>query len=535
MPHVITFLLWLLLPLSLLAQQQETVNAVARLTGIDLVHQKLGITSDFKNVPGIERIKIAVLDYGFDGIDGKRPYLPSSAVLVEHYDKAFIQKYNLGDPEFTKPLAPGNTHGRSMAQIVWGVTGHRPNGPQFYLLNANGPTLFRRAVKYAIEQKVDIILFSGVFEGAGNGDGRGFLNKVVNEALAAGIIWINAAGNYGRRTYEGPIHPTTSGELRFAGRPEPSVLRFRNRLDENSITLTLTWNDYREVEDAGTIKDLDMEVLNEKGIVVGSSTLKQIAGRAASQGETRNPRERIQLNDLPAGDYRVRIRTTTPQLWSSDDRLRLLIVASRDEAADPKTGEALDGVPFLDQNGKGEIYPPADNPLVIAVGDTTLASSTGATADHRRKPDVIIEDARATFSNGLTSTGASNAAAYFAGVVTILKAYEPRITTSDVLAFAHPRSSLNNANLRKPVPAQPPNKVTKQPGTVTTSTSRLPLQQLPPDQTQGANAPRSQLATLNTPGSASRMPFKEPWKMPTRQQIAERVGVQHYHTTSQPP
>jgi hypothetical protein len=526
-------LLVFMLPWPVLAQQPQ---GVARLANLDLVQQKLGITNEFRNLANVDRLKIAVLDYGFDGLDGKRPYLPSSAVVVEHYDRDFIVKHKLGDPEYSKPFTPGNTHGRAMAQIVWGVTGHRPSGPQFYLLNANGPTLFRRAVKYAIEQRVDIILFSGVFEGAGNGDGRGFLNKVVNEALSAGIIWINAAGNYGRRTYEGPVHLTTSGELRFPGRPDSTVLRFRNRLDENSITLTLTWNDYRDVEDAGTSKDLDMEVINDKGVVVGSSSLKQITGRTAGQGETRNPRERIQLNDLPAGDYRIRIRTTTPLLWTSEDRLRLLLVATRDEAADPKTGEPLEGVPFLDQNGKGEIYPPADNPLVIAVGDTTLASSTGATADHRRKPDVIIDDARATFTNGLSTTGASNAAAYFAGIVCLLKAYEPRLTTNDVLAFAHPRSALTGANLRRPVPTQPPS-TTKSDrlGPVINANSRFAPNKTQSNNTQGANATRPPEPTLNTPGGSSRVPFKEPWKMPTRQQIAERVGQPLYQTTSQPP
>lgn len=515
MSRLLALLLAGLFAVAIHAQQAEPpAAAVAKLANIAVMQQKLGITRDYQNVPGIEKIKIAVLDFGFDGVEGKRPYLPASTVIVEHYDRAFIEKYHLGEPDFVKPFVPGNTHGRAMAQIVWGITGHHPEGPQFYLLNANGPTLFRRAVKYAIEQHVDIILFSGVFEGAGNGEGRGFLNQVVNEALAAGIIWINAAGNYGRRTYEGPVTPTATGDLRFAGRPDPSVLRFRNRLDENSVTITLTWNDYRDVEDAGTQKDLDIYVENDKGERVGASELVQVSGKVAGQGETRNPRERIQLNDLPAGEYRIKIRTKTPQLWTTDDRLRLLIVATRDEAADPKTGETLDGVPFIDSNGKGEIYPPADNPLVISVGDTTLASSTGATADHRRKPDVIIDDARATFTNGLTSTGASNAAAYFAGVLVLMKAVEPRLTTSDLLVFAHPRSSLTNANVRKVTPSKtptPPRNNQKNPGT--------------PQPTE----------TLNTPGSATRVPFKEPWKTPTRQQLAERVGVTTHRAPTQPP
>ncbi|HMO37073.1 MAG TPA: S8 family serine peptidase, partial [Gemmatales bacterium] len=477
------------------------------------MQQKLGITREYLNNPSIDRIKVAVLDYGFEGVDGKRPYLPASTVVIEHYDRAFIVQNQLGDPDFSKPFEPGNTHGRSMAQTIWGITGHRPEGPQFFLLNANGPTLFRRAVRYAMEQRVDIILFSGVFEGAGNGDGRGFLNAAVREAIASGIIWINAAGNYGRRTYEGPVQTTATGELRFPGRPDPNVLRFRNRLDENTVTCTLTWNDYRETEDAGTLKDLDLYIENEKGLIVGSSTLKQITGRQAQAGETRNPRERVQLQDLPAGEYRIKIRTSTPKLWNSLDRFRLLIVASRDEAADPKTGEPIDAVPFLDNNGKGEIYPPADNPLVLTVGDITLASSSGATADHRRKPDILLEDARATFTNGLSSTGASNAAAYLAGMTVLLKAAEPRLSTSDMLALAHPIITKTSTTVRRSLassPVVPPNALK--------SSSRLP--------------PLQPTITLNTPGSANRPPFKDPWKMPARQQLHERVNTKYTRSTS---
>lgn len=416
-------------------------NTASRLLDREGVRQRLGLSPEFDRMSGIENIKIAVLDYGFEGLDGKRAYLPASAVVVEHYEPDFVRRHGLGDPEFQRPLAPGNTHGRLMAQIVWAVTGQRPGGPQFYLLNANGPTMFRRAVKFAIEAQVDIILFSGIFEGAGNGDGRGFINRAVSEALAAGIIWINAAGNFGGRTHEGPIIPQSDGSLRFMGTPDPTALRWKNRLDENTVTITLTWNDYRESEDAGTNKDLDLFVEDAQGRRVGSAEAVQVADRPAVAGETRNPRERLVLTDLPAGDYRIRLRAKNPGAFGPGDRFRVLITAERTEAADPKTGAAVDGLPFLDANGRGEIYPPADNPLVITVGDTSAMSSKGATADHRRKPDVLLADSRASFSTGLTTTGASNAAAYFAGIVAVLKAAEPRLAVRHLLTLAHPAST----------------------------------------------------------------------------------------------
>ena len=152
------------------------VSAVARLANDPEIRKRLGLVPEYEDFAGIESVKVAVLDYGFDGVGSGRSYLPDSTVVVEHYDPDFVRRFGLGDPEYRKPFEPLNRHGRIMAQIVWAVTGSHPGGPQFYLLNASGPTMLRRAVRYAIEQKVDIILFSGSFEGGGNGDGRGPIN-----------------------------------------------------------------------------------------------------------------------------------------------------------------------------------------------------------------------------------------------------------------------------------------------------------------------------------------------------------------------
>ena len=187
-----------------------------------------------------------------------------------------------------------------MAQIVWAMTGAHPDGPKFYLLNANGPTMLRRAVRFAIEQQVDVILFSGSFEGGGDGDGRGPINRIVAEALAADILWINAAGNYGGRVYSGPIRILDDGLLRLGYGSDIAALRFRNRVDENTVTITLTWNDYREQEDAGTEKDLDLIVEDWTGRQVGAGEKVQVAGPGTSgPDETLNPARTRRL-DQPA-------------------------------------------------------------------------------------------------------------------------------------------------------------------------------------------------------------------------------------------
>src|SRR5262245_8750791 len=55
--------------------------------------KQLGLVPEYENLRAVEHLKIAVLDYGFDGIDGVRPYLPANTVLVEHYDPEFIRRH----------------------------------------------------------------------------------------------------------------------------------------------------------------------------------------------------------------------------------------------------------------------------------------------------------------------------------------------------------------------------------------------------------------------------------------------------------
>src|SRR5262245_5295214 len=206
--------------------KREVVGA--RLADPFQVRKRLGVSPEYDSTTSLANIKIAVLDFGFDGYDPARKQLPASTVVVEHYPDEFVKAGNLGDPSFRKGFAPGNNHGRLMAQIIWATANFPMDGPTFYLLNANGPTMFRRAVHYAVQEKVDVVLFCSSFEGLGNFDGKGAINAIVDEAVKAGIIWINASGNFGRRTYNGGVSVGPDGFLQFKdGR---DFLRFRNNL-----------------------------------------------------------------------------------------------------------------------------------------------------------------------------------------------------------------------------------------------------------------------------------------------------------------
>jgi hypothetical protein len=413
----------------LLALAAGPPGSVAQLANATELREKLGVPLVVGHESRLAELRVAVLDFGFAGIDPQRPCLPATAELVEHYDAEWVKRNELGDPTFRKGFEPGNPHGRLMAQTIWAVTGSKAEGPKFYLLNANGPTLFRRAIRYAVEQKVNVILFSGHFEGGGNGDGKGSLNAAVDEAIQAGILWANAAGNHHGRVYAGPIRSNDHGDVRFGA---STALFLTNRLDENTLTITLTWNDYRDAEDAGTTKDLDLFLDDANGTAIASSQLTQIAGdKPAGANETRNPRERLTIPDLARGTYRLRV-VDRSRNFRDADRLRILISPSRsDPFPHPDTNKLTNPIALTDATNAEELYPPADHPRVITVGERGDESAMGPTTDRRLKPDVILPAVPAKWSNGEITGGTSYAAAYFAGIAVQQLAGDRGTTAND--------------------------------------------------------------------------------------------------------
>ncbi len=304
------------------------------------VRERLGLSPAYDGVLGVESVKVAVLDYGFDGLAEGKGYLPESAEIVEDYDPEFVRRFGLGDPEYRKPFEPLNRHGREMAQIVWSVAGSRPGGPKFYLLNANGPTMLRRAVRYAIEKRVDVILFSGSFEGGGSGDGKGPIDRVVDEAVARGILWVNAVGQLRRPGLQRPgSHPArrlpqAPQRVRHRRPPVPQPGRREHHHRHP---------DLERLQGRGRRRHRQGPRPLRRGLdrPVGSARARRCRSRATGSPapeETRNPRERVVLADLPKNPhvptdpdfcYRIRVQARRGR-FSSGDRIRILLTPSRD-------------------------------------------------------------------------------------------------------------------------------------------------------------------------------------------------------------
>src|SRR5262249_4427326 len=128
----------------------------------------------------------------------------------------------------------------------------------------------------------DIVLYSQVWEYGGNGDSHGFINAIVNKALDAGILWINAAGNFGRSTRIAPVEPMNSGGdwVRFSAgnRKWTDAVKLRCKAEKDKtcpMRIVLTWNDFKDNPGVGTNKDLDLYLVDTYGEARESSTFRQ--------------------------------------------------------------------------------------------------------------------------------------------------------------------------------------------------------------------------------------------------------------------
>ncbi|MEO5667366.1 MAG: S8 family serine peptidase [Bdellovibrionota bacterium] len=396
-------------------------HAELRVRNARELRNSYGLSEASPRIDELKGLKVAILDNSFEGFLQNRDSLPESAEFIRGPLKV--------------PPVGGSTqsagHGLLMAQVVWAMTGSHPEGPKFYLVDANGLSNLRAAIDTVINLKVDIVLYASTWETGGNYDGQGFINAAVTRAARAGILWVNAAGNDHGMTYTGRIStdPKT-GALRLPG--DGGMLSFTNKLTNNPVKLTLSWTDYKNEENEQTQKDLDWELQDWTGKRVALKNLSQ--GSKSTCGETPSyargarenslhPREQDEVQ-LQEGVYHLRVLDCSGNFVQSD-RIRLVVQS-------PKG----DSIEMHEANGAYEINPPADNDNVITIGDLSPVSSRGPTLDGRMKPDFRMRDSRVEMSDGLSiPMGSSVASAIFAGIATQLMSQEPRLSKDTLIRY----------------------------------------------------------------------------------------------------
>ncbi len=381
---------------------------------------------------GIGAVKIAILDNGFRGYEAGSRTLPKITELIPPAR------------EFDESIA--TAHGFAMAQTAWGLMKRPKSGPHFFLVPALGYTNFKAAIDFVIEKKIDIVIYSQVWEFGTNFDGTGFINAEVNRATNAGVIWLNAAGNYNNLVFNTPIKTDENTGLVLLPGPLNS-LRFENLQDANNITLTLSWSDFKETDEYNTNKDLDFELINELGIKIPLKNKIQ-RGEAPPEDEDSDlssfAREQVNVK-LDRGIYSIRVANKSQNFNAATDSMRVTLYASN-----PTKLQLLDQS-LLGDSVENGLLAPADNESVFTVGDCSMISARGTTKDGRQKPDVVMPLAEAFFSDEKgTVSGSSIATAIFGGIVALMKATVRDLSANTLRSYIKTLKPLaKNSNLAK--------------------------------------------------------------------------------------
>lgn len=400
-------------------------------TDHETLRRGYGVSPHYDGSKSQKRLKIAVFDKGFGGVTPSTmsQYLPSDTQIIK-WDKV----------DGTVPLDDRDVHGRAMAQTVWAMMGYQEDAPQFFLVNARDTDNFARASDWAIREKVDLVLISLSFEGAGNGDGNGEVNQNVKKMDAAGILVIVAAGNYGGAVHWSQISVTRDNKVQFTvnhegRRVKRDYLEFESRVTEDPsrseippVKIVALWNDYSDRPDSGTDRDLDLYLTDETGKVLQKSELRQVTQKtenAEKNGETFSPRESLQYaGALKANQkFRIQVKVKKGVFSESSDYLRIILLHGRRQ----------EDVFFKDASLEREILVPGDSSHAITVGATSRFSSRGPTFRPLVKPDVVLPFAEVKFGSEPPQLGTSIAAALFTGIAATLKVRFPNLTRQDLL------------------------------------------------------------------------------------------------------
>lgn len=375
---------------------------------LETYKESLGFNKIYQNETPSRRIKVAVFDKGFYG------YKEQIGVTLPR-----STRYVPGP--VAEPQDNRVDHGLRMAQILIGMMtddlNHADWVPEFSLYNVFGYTNFKAAVDDVINKKYDLVLYSEVWEYGGNSDGKGFINREVSRATKAGILWVNAAGNFAKTTFNSHVQTVNDSWVRLPDRNNAlEILCQATKTGKCPIKVVLSWNDFKDDVELGTDKDLDMALTDDFLNVIQSSSLKQSNDpKEERPGFSKYPREIITA-ELTPGTYYIRVKNRSGN-FGAKDRLRVTIDG--------------DGLKMPSHSTDNSLLNPADNASAITVGASDSDRSSISAA--LKKPDLVAPSSISLTATDEEFRGSSNSAAIVAAGVAMVKAVEPSMNRSTVL------------------------------------------------------------------------------------------------------
>jgi hypothetical protein len=337
-------------------------------------------------------VSIAVIDGGYAGLREAQDAgaLPSDVVLVNLTDSA----PDLGSD------GQQNSHGTSVAEIVHKMA----PGASLVLYKIDNSNQLKAAVEDCIGRGVRIINHSMAWFNSSFYDGTGVINEIVEVAAAAGILWVNSAGNYAQRHYRGEFKDNDDdGWHNFEGQDETITITLS---EGQSVRIALTWNAWGSF-------DSDYDLYLFRDLSPGS---EPVCSSEAWQSEGRPPTEI--LRDCTAAEAGVHHIAVRRKEGTRSHNLALFVI----------TGPALKEHSSIE----GSIPDPTTRAAftVGAIempswdsGEAASYSSRGPTSDGLLKPDLCAPSGVETSATERGSTrfhGTSAAAPHVAGAAALI-------------------------------------------------------------------------------------------------------------------
>ncbi len=216
-----------------------------------------GIGADGWHAAGFDGggVKVAVISWGFSSFDGLRGVEVPSAVTARCYSAVGVHTADFADCV----SAHGHDHGTAVAEAVFDMA----PGADYYIANPLSKGDLQSVVDWLIDEGVDVVHVSLDYTYDGPGDGTSPYGdsplNAVDKAVAAGITWVQGAGNNGDMQWLWKYRDKNDNDLDdFVGQSDCNGVWL---YEGETLVVQLRWDDDWGSSDI----DLDLYLIDMRG------------------------------------------------------------------------------------------------------------------------------------------------------------------------------------------------------------------------------------------------------------------------------